>query len=207
MQDISPEERLLRLIRGKHQKTSPKSEGTTKPVLPPTKKEDKSFSLARMSEYFSFNQINQRLLLVLIILAVYLLGDLLIASPKKIEQKVLALEQVKIKAAEISPEITAPTAEPVAYYTQATKAKNLFTATGPEAEQERPSASFLEIVSKLKLQGIISWPNPQAIIEDSKTQQVYFLSPGDYMGEIQLKEILQGKVKLNYYGQEAELAL
>lgn len=212
MQDISPEERLLRLIRADKKKPAQK-EGLVeeKTEARPKPKDKVSLSprlnLAKIKEYFSFNQLNQLLLIVLVILGLYLLTDFLIISPNRIEEKVLAVEAVKDNSLKISQEVAAPAAKPVSYYTQATKTKNLFTATGPETEQERPSASFLEMVSKFKLQGIISGPGLQAVIEDTKTNQVYFLSPGDYIGEIQLKEILPGKVKLTYYGQEAELTL
>ena len=64
----------------------------------------------------------------------------------------------------------------------------------------------MEMDSKLRLQGIFVGTNPQAIIEDTKSKQVYFLSPGERIGEIELKELLPGKVKLDYYGQETELS-
>ncbi len=66
---------------------------------------------------------------------------------------------------------------------------------------------FNKAMPKLKLQGIIAGANPQAIVEDIKTGRVYFLSLGERIGEMELKQILPGKVKLDYHGQEVELSL
>ena len=237
MQDnTSPEERLLRLIRGERRKSSRKDEKIPKdirasqseegtqqaPVL--RKKWHKklslsgNFNLSKIKEYLSFNQINRILLEIFLVLGVYLLVGFLITSPGKIEKRILALApldikhptglgKVKGKPIEIPEKTDVTRTEPVSHYTQSVKSRNLFTATGLETRPVRLSPTFLEMVSKLKLQGIISGPNPQAVIEDTKAKQVYFLSPGERIGEIELKEILPGKVKLNYYGQEAELPL
>lgn len=227
--NISPEERLLRLIRGDGRESSRKDEKITKdldasqserviqeqPTLrkKPTEKSSLSgkFNLGKIKEHFSFNQINRILLAIFLILGVYLLADFLITSPNRIEKRILApLAPKEIKGVALGVSDKTPAEgrfKPISYYSEPVKSRNLFTTAASKTEQVRPSPSFLEMVSKLKLQGIISGANPQAVIEDTKTKQVYFLSPGERISEMELKEILPGKVKLNYYGQELELAL
>ena len=216
MQDtISPEERLLRLIRKDPKKSAKKEkeEEVSRGLKVFAKKSlakrlslSGIFNLSRIKEQLSFNLINQFLFATLLILGIYLLADFLIASPNRIEREILAFEEVKDAALEI-PAVTSSSVKPVSHYTQTVKLRNLFTASGSKTEKTLPSPSFMQMVSKLKLQGIVSGINPQAIIEDTKTKKVYFLYPGERIGEIELKRILPGEVKLNYYGQEAKLAL
>lgn len=157
-----------------------------------------------------FNLIIRSLSAVFLILGSYLLISVLTAAPEKIEENILffkgngeSLVEVKELRAKVA---AAELDEPLAYYTGPVKAKNLFTAAG-EQTKTVSTPSFKEKISKLNLQGIISGDNPQAVIVDTKGKQTYFLSVGEYIGEIEVKEILPGRVRLNYLGQEAELAL
>ncbi len=200
MKNISPEEKLLRLIRADHKKVPAREQR-------PEQKPDASAKqniIQKAALAISFNLINRILVRILLISGIYFLVDFLIVSPNKIEERVLAIGELNGADLEEAP---APLFKPVFYYTKAVKIRNLFTAAKPKSRRGLPSSIFTEMVSKLRLQGIISGVKPQAIIEDIKTGQVYFVSPGDYIGELELKEILPGKVKLNYYGQEAELRI
>jgi len=199
--NISPEERLLRLIRADRPKKARATEQK------PAKSPDVSGSgniIQKAALAISFNLINRILVRALLILGIYFLIDFLIINPDKIEEKVLALGE--LRGADLV-KMPVPLLKPVAYYAQGVKARNLFAAVSRKVRKDLPSSIFMEMVSNLRLQGIISGIKPQAIIEGIKTGQVYFVSPGEYIGEIELKEILPGKVKLNYYGQEAELRI
>ncbi len=204
MQDnISPEERLLRLIRGEHQKPS----GQGKQVSGKAQSPARAAKIARQGYRgrFSFNQTNRILLACFLSLSIYLLADFFITGLGKFKERVLAARETNGRAFEIP--VQPSEVPPVSYYSQAVRAKDLFGAPSPAVKQAPPSSTFLEMVSKLKLQGIISGTNPQAVIEDTNTRQVHFLSPGESIGEIELKRILPGKVQLDYYGQVAELPL
>jgi len=201
MQDnISPEERLLRLIRGDQKKAKEKKQKLAVSADVSTSRH----KIKKAVFAISFAVVNRIFIGVLLVLGIYLLMDFLIINPHKIEETVLTLGELKEASLE---ELSAALFKPVAYYTRGVKARNIFTAVSPRLKRGLPSSSFTEKLSKLKLQGIVSGVTPQAIIEDTKTGQVYFLSPGEYIGEIELKEILPGKVKLNFYGQEAELSM
>lgn len=207
MQDnTSPEGRLLCLIRGDHEKLSRSQEEIVKDIELSQSKEaiQKSFSL---SEKFSLNLINQILLAIFLISGVYLAADFLINNSDKIGKRISSFREAK--NGNLIIQAKADTSlKPFSYYAEPLKSRSLFAGPGTKTNQGEPTASFLEMVAKLKLQGIVfSGSNPQAIIKDTNTQQVYFLSPGESIGEIELKKVLQGKVKLGYYGQEAELSL
>ncbi len=64
-----------------------------------------------------------------------------------------------------------------------------------------------QAIQDLNLLGIVSGDNPQAIIEDKKSQKTYFLKKGDFLGDFELKDIQKGKVILDLSGQQFELSL
>lgn len=221
MQDnISPEEKLLHLIRGEHKKPLRKEKQLREKIeVSPPKKLTQQVSLIKKTwvRKLSFNLIGGIALVIFLIFGIYLLANFVITTPKKTEQGNLALAfldsryltgagKLKDEALQ-TPEETFVLFKPVSFHKRSVDSEELLTATAFETKQARPESFFTEIVSKLRLQGIISAPNPQALIEDSQTKQLYFLSPGERIGEIELKQILPGKVKLGYYGQEAELKL
>ena len=222
--DISPEERLLHFIRKDANPSSREDEkaakhleaaevkGISQNASSSKRDSRRGFPLfevltsIRREEDVGFNLINRTLLAILFILGIYLLIDFFMVNPSRIKQRLSAFKETEGTVLEMPGE-PARAVKPVAYYTQSVKSRNLFTAPGAQSGPSLPSPSFMEMISKLKLQGIISGANPQAIIEDTKTKQTYFLKPGQRIGEIELKQILPGKVLLNYNDQEVELAL
>lgn len=212
MQDnISPEERLLRLIR----RDTPKE--THKDIQSFAKKEEKGPPKKKESTVskeplfsFSFGRINRLLISAALILGIYLIVDFITSHPERIEERILELrvEKVKDEKLESADEIAQEKQrESLSHYNEVVESRELFTASGVKTMQIRPTPTFMEMAAKLRLQGIISGDNPQAVIEDTKTKQVYFLSVGGRIGDIELKEILTGRVVLSYHGQEVELTL
>jgi hypothetical protein len=210
--NFSPEERLLRLIRGETKKTIKKDENKlfafdVMPSKQPIRKRQ-IYNFGKLQHSFSFNLINHLFLFTLLILATYLIIDFFVNRPASIEHRIVTLRGVKATTLEVPQDIEVgpELGKPISYYVQPVTSRNIFTASF-ETKQTPASPTFVEMVSKLKLQGIISGIDPQAVIEDTESKQTYFLSPGEYIGEIELRQILPGKVKLGYYGQEIELAL
>ena len=221
MENITPKKEPLRFIRGKYKKLSKGDEkiangidvsrsGMITQKVPFSKAEaQKEFSLfgsvnlIKVRKFFSFNTISQILWTISLILAIYLVADFLIITPGKIKEKSLMLT-AKSWIPEM-PSMTLP--RPFSYYSQPAKSRNIFSSVSLKRKQVSSSLVFNKATPKLKLQGIIAGANPQAIVEDIKTGRVYFLSLGERIGEIELKQILPGKVKLDYRGQEVELSL
>lgn len=210
MQDnTSPEERLLHLIRKGNSKESS--------VKPPEKKANKTafahrpFKLPKLKLPLPEDLSSRILLGVIAVLVVFLLLSFIIVSSGRIEQKVFMFSE--LAETEYFDEFETPggaqdeAVEPVSYYAGPIASRDLFTAKAATAEKEKPLPNVMQKISKLRLQGIISGLDPQAIIEDIQTKQTHFLSVGERIGDIELREILPGKVILYYYGQEVELGL
>ncbi len=221
MENITPEEELLPLIGGTHKKSSkegeeiangidvPQSEIIVQKVPFSKAKPQKDFflfgrlNLREIRKFFSFNLVSQILWTISLILVIYLVGDFLIMNSGRIEEKTLMLGEKSW-----TPEISSMALfRPVSDYSQPAKSRNIFAAVSSKNKRALSSSAFKKATLKLKLQGIIAGVNPQAIIEDIKTGQTYFLSPGERIDGIELKQILPGKVKLDYFGQEIELLL
>jgi hypothetical protein len=77
--------------------------------------------------------------------------------------------------------------------------------SGPVAAQ---SGSARLLVTRLTLMGIVSGNPPQAIIQDSQTQKTYFVSIGQPVAEgAVLEQVLDNRVILNFSGEKIELNL
>lgn len=75
------------------------------------------------------------------------------------------------------------------------KKRNIFTFL-PTKEEAASAVSIGPTLSNFKLVGILWSDNPQAMIENSKEQKTYFVSNGDKIGELYVKKILRDKVML-----------
>ena len=212
---LSPEERLLRFIRKKPSKPEEKSQASKTPevTLPKSTRakislwERASKLLSRGKEISSIDAIrgaNRVLRIFLVILVVYFLLDTLMpraqqvpCAPLKLEEKALPEAQEKLF-----------TLKPYSYYAQEIGKRPLFSPLLIKEEKgaERRT-SLKELTTSLRLVGIIQAPKQQAIIEDGKSQKTYFLYAGDFIDEVELAEILDGKVILSYEGEEIELFL
>jgi len=77
-----------------------------------------------------------------------------------------------------------------------------------QIKTESPQEAFNAGLSKdISLIGIISGDNPQAVIEDKKTQKTFYLNKGQFIGEFQVEDIQEGKIILNHNSQKYELYL
>lgn len=62
-----------------------------------------------------------------------------------------------------------------------------------------------ELSSELRLVGILLSPEPQAMVEDRRTNETFFLKEGDIVNKLEIQEILSDRVILNYQGESIEL--
>ena len=68
-------------------------------------------------------------------------------------------------------------------------------------------SSIAELVKDYRLKGVVLLNEPEAILEDARTQRSIFLKVGDHLGELTVKEIKEGEVVLKYYGEEKILRI
>lgn len=141
-------------------------------------------------------------------LGLFLIGDLLIITPGRMKARIAALRETTDAFLKLPGETGTPSgAVSPSYYTRNVQSKDIFTAAPAESAYTSALPSLVEVTAKLKLQGIISQPNPQAIIENVQTKETFFISPGERIGEMELKEILPAGVRIIYQGLEVELPL
>ncbi len=224
--DVSPEEKLLNVIRAK------KSESDN---LSPTEKHDPYFGrfenpqassntasvfqkklsnverkwLSKISE---LKYLNIVLAIVLLSIGGYVIYEL--SSPEETPLFTKDLELVSVNEGSIpkTEQTNQGDEKPFSYYSDNLDAKDLFRAgSGQSEEVEKPKIDeekiAKEIISNLSLMGIVKGDNPQAIIEDKKGQKSYFLNKGDAIGEATISDIFENKVIIDINGKQYELVL
>jgi len=92
----------------------------------------------------------------------------------------------------------------------ASASRPLFAAAAAPAAAapSRPSGSATQLASRLTLMGIVAGDPAQAIIEDSQTQRTYFVTAGQTIVEgAVVEQVLENRVVLNLAGERIELTL
>ncbi|MDP3723581.1 MAG: type II secretion system protein N [Candidatus Omnitrophota bacterium] len=75
-------------------------------------------------------------------------------------------------------------------------------------ERAGPSRAATELAARLTLMGVVSGEQAQAIIEDTQTKKSYFVQVGQAVVEgAVLDQILDNRVILNFEGEQIELTL
>lgn len=204
--NISPEEKLLRLIRGQKKPDTTVAKKIVTPIssAPGIKPTFKSSVYLLWQEYLSFINLGKIIRIAFILSCIYLGVSLIypwvglrkIKLPKVMSKKSLEVDlgaKVEIK--------------PYEFYLEGIKEHQIFS-TGPSLESGRPAGSVnVDLMKDINLVGIISGENPQAVIEDKKNQKTYYVSKGQFIGEYQVEDIQEGKIIINYRGQRFELFL
>lgn len=203
--NISPEEKLLRLIKGERKQTeAPLSEKTIQDA-PDLKTSPKNPIHGLAHVHPSFKHI-ERLIMVFIIIS---FGYLVISfiypwfGLRKIKLPVTPKGENTITS-RIGQRAAA---KPYEFYVKGIKDRRIFDVTSIPQTVTAASKADLDLIKDLSLVGIISGENPQAVIEDKRAQKTYYLGIGQFIGELQIEDIREGKVILTYKGERLELYL
>lgn len=209
--NISPEEKLLKLIRG-DKKLKPSG------AVDPGKLQEKNIAPAQTGlkgarphsvqsfgrKYFS-DDLGKKITHFLALVSLFYLIAVFIYPW-------VALRKIDLPAVSVTekPETSASEkkeSKPYEFYLNAMQAHPLFGSASGQAEEMSPSAIATEAssIKDINLVGVIMGDNPQAIIEDKKAQKTYYVVKGQFIGDFQVEEIVSGKVILNYRGQKFEL--
>ncbi len=202
MKDISPEEKLLRLIKAG--KTSSPTHLPLPLDIPRDKKIATNISLLKPG--IKNMDIRKLLILLLAISFLYLVASFVYpwAGLKKIKLPDVPEERVRIEEPETE---LKEEPKPYEFYLQGLSQRQIFSSpSAAEGINASPLASA-DLVKDINLVGIISGVNPQAVVEDKKTQKTYYLNKGQFIGELQIEDIQEGKIIVNYNGQKYELYL
>jgi type II secretory pathway component PulC len=120
------------------------------------------------------------------------------ASADEADRAVASLDELPSLAA------NAPSglfAAPVAAVTPAATAERLQPKAGM-------SGSAKQLASRLTLMGIVAGEQPQAIIEDAETKKTYFVTAGQVVADgAVLEQVLDNRVILDFEGEKIELTL
>lgn len=205
-----PEEKLLRLIRGKGPRPDGGAERSPAPSRGMAARDTVGSALSVRAQGPDWPQ-----------LAVTGFGLLLI-----IEVMVLGVQLLRPLPALRVPEVIAPSSDepPVAALPleglpslAAGVSRPLFTApvesspspgTPTAGPRSGPSAAAKMLASRLSLMGIVAGDPAQAIIEDSQTRKTYFVTTGQAVVEgAVLEQVLDNRVILDLDGEKIELTL
>jgi len=186
--NVSPEEKLLHLIRG-------------------PKKAEKNFRkpFLRTQKYPAYEKARKGLLIVFIASSAYLLISLCYPffAPKNSTLPKIAPSNNKEEKI-----LPAKAAKPYEYYSEAINNKQIFSGQPAQSEQNNPAIlTGNDFLKDMNLVGIVNGNNPQAIIEDKKMQKTYYVSKNQIIGQCMIEDIQDGKVILDYNGQKYELYL
>ena len=212
--NITPEEKLLRLIRKDKKKVYSQMAPGEKRKEDKLSPENKAAitggysSSEGFSRFYFIKSINFSLVNNLIILVVLVASALFL--PKFFYAPSAIQETREDKAVEKKELIQERKIFPLEHYQQAISGRTLFKVPAQEVKQVQlipKSRTFSQLLQGLALIGIVSGDNPRAIIEDRKENQTYFVHTGDYLGDIQVLEIESRRVKLGYQGEIASLFL
>ncbi len=205
--NISPEEKLLRLIRNpkKPEASAQKTVAVhSAGSVIPAQSADK-VSRKNKFDYASFFSAKRMVYLFLALAAIFALVSFIypfIGYNKLLPETSASADTDKLAIQ------GKPKARPYEEYLKGLDSREIFDSSSLSGSSPAASAAASqELIKDINLVGIISGDNPQAIIEDKKTQKTYYLYQGQYLGEFQIEEIKEGKVKVNYRGQKFELYL
>lgn len=222
--DISPEERLLRLIRSKKPQPVPEEEERAT-----TLKQESPIPLAvtdtgtpfkkglrwancrpslKLADILRFENLNLALVFLLIGVVIYSI-PIFLKKPRNVIEDLE--ERIKPAKKSLNPEEREFKTPPLSYFVQEVNSRNIFSPIAKEdAKPETPvdeGPKMEDIKEQLSLLGVIGGDKPQAIIEDKKMQKTYFLNKGGIFDQVQVKDILDNKVILIYKDQEFELII
>lgn len=202
----SPEEKLLRLIRGEKKpkdKVLPRDEGQ-RTAAPPQKRIAAPQPKVG-SDYIRF--VNIGLIAVLVVIAGALLADAINFRSKR---QAYVAETAPKPAEEPTPQPQPQPPSDVSGNSDALISRDLFRP--PIAAPANNAANIIaqpsyEKLKDLSLKGIIAGDKPQAIIEDEKNKKSYFLYKGESVNDIKVEDIQTDRVILRVNGEVLELTL
>lgn len=202
---VTSEEKLLRLIRKKNHEglsaASPPGPGAAlKPMTDqapqPKKAVDSLGAAIRVLAGLSAGML------------VFILVKYGTAKPQEIKiAPVVPQAQESPEAVAAAEEPTDLAVQPFESYQRAMEGRDIFQAPWEKPVEDLPAAggSASELSKQLKLVGILLDKDPKAILEDLATQQTFFLSPGERIGNAVVEEIREDKVILGFGKERVEL--
>ena len=215
---ISPEEKLLSIIKGKTTADNagqaiPAGKGSPANTPPAKNKIDDYLSALLKNNFFKnnlfdpqvLNIFNRYMVVIVALLALYLVLDIFFINPSR--KADLVISGISASAGQTSPvERSMPVdTKNYSYYSNRITGKSIFK--GGAASEAESQAQAEAPDGNVGLVGIIPGDKPQAIVEDKKGQTTYYLIKGQTINDITVDDISTDKVILEYKGKKMTLFL
>ncbi|MFH0827369.1 MAG: hypothetical protein V1923_05780 [Candidatus Omnitrophota bacterium] len=201
---LSPEEKLLKLIRGEKKPKKAQTLAAQEASLPKKTIPELTISSQQKSAQPKSFPLRTFMTSFLIVSVFFLLSAFL--------YPVLDLSRVKLpevtKGEARTPSTSGPDVKPLESYLEGVQQRQIFRAATVSDVVPVSSAAVtntLDLFKDMTLVGVISSDPPQAVIEDKKTQRTYYLTRGQAIGDLKIDDIQEGKVILDYLGTKYEL--
>jgi len=191
----SPEERLLRLIRGRPKK--PKEASS-----PPKAKEYIATGSRKTPDFYKIGIVLS--ILVIVTSVGYTIFESMLPQPnleiRHLSESVSSDEIDKEPIETLSP-------KPYSYYSEYIDSRDIFQADflSKKASDGSLDTSLEGKLSDLTLVGIVLDEIPQAVFEHEEEKKTYFLKEGESIGDVKVEEILEGRVTVSFEDEEFEL--
>lgn len=215
--DMTPEERLLKLIRGGHRSEKPPASGSSTPSAPAHEPSPEPVLRSKAQEVFipkkkSINPVKIAAIFLIIFLIIGTGYFIYQISSKKDESYIIDIE--RLISAELEPERATGAKDKVPLIVEEEEEepvefRELFGA--PVVKEIEPVAeegpSISELAADLILVGVITGTDPQAIITNKRTRQTFYVSEGEDILEFKVQKVDQAIVILEYKEKTIKLSL
>lgn len=208
---ISPEEKLLRLIRGQKKPRTlyplDKAGSVERRITPAASSPKPSIKNASflLDRYLTAATARKVIIALLAFSLIYLAASF--AWPL-VGLKKIVLPQASLNQAGALKFTPKEEPKPYEFYLDSIKQRQIFGGSVlQQARVPAPVATKADLIKEMSLVGIIAGDNPQAIIQDKTTEKTYYVIKGQFIGDIQIEDILEGKIIVNDKGKRYELYL
>lgn len=204
---ISPEEKLLRLIRGS-KKRAATAQGDNIPAPASQAVSGKLpwqiWKLLFLGRHILKFNLRQALRWGFALSFLYLVICLIYPWVGLKELKLPLQADMSATYAELA---NGTQTKPFEFYIDGVGARQVFGGADKGGTALSQAAAGVNVADDINLVGIISGENPQAIVEDKKSQKTYYLSRGQLIGDLKVDDIGDGKIIVERLGQKFELYL
>ncbi|MFH0764503.1 MAG: hypothetical protein V1927_05815 [Candidatus Omnitrophota bacterium] len=219
-ENISPEERLFRVIQGQKAPHPAEIEFKKKRAIEPRSIRQffeslKPKILAKIAAspdiyHIDIKAVNNCLAGILVFFTVTVIYYTIAKKPD-IAKVTKALSDIQIQETGKKPQIEA--LKPISDYLAQIKKRGILAAPSkaekppPLAKGKEPASKLNDLAKDLKLKGIAWGKSPKAIVSNEKENRTYFLGEAQVIGStgIEIKVILKHKVIISYGNEEMEL--
>lgn len=206
-ENLTPEEKLLHLIKEGAPSQKPKNEEA--PISEPISLSSQpqrlvsppKSSLVNLIKTLTKIGIYLNLFLLMILGYQFIFGAPILPLPHHNDKDISSLPL---------PSMETNSDEKFDQYIEIFSKKNIFKSFGeapPLMQSGEISRTIEDYLKNLFLSGIISGISPQAIVEDRSNGQFYYVSKGDFIGSLQVIEVGDNYILLKYGEDEGRLTL